>query len=41
MKLLEKSVIGDLFSEYISPQVLEEDWDVEGLHSALILDYGI
>jgi len=39
-EIIRESVIGDLFSEYISPQVLEEDWDVEGLHSALILDYG-
>ena len=39
-EIIRESVISDLFSEYISPQVLEEDWDVEGLHSALILDYG-
>ena len=39
-EIIRESVIGDLFSEHISPQVLEEDWDVEGLHSALMLDYG-
>ena len=39
-EIIRESVIGDLFAEYISAQVLEEDWDVEGLHSALILDYG-
>jgi len=39
-EIIRESVIGDLFSDYISPKVLEEDWDVEGLHSALILDYG-
>ena len=39
-EIIRESVISDLFAEYISPQVLEEDWDVEGLHSALILDYG-
>ena len=39
-EIIRESVISDLVSEYISPQVLEEDWDVEGLHSALILDYG-
>jgi len=39
-EIIRESVIGDLFSEYISPQVLEEDWDVEGLHSTLMLDYG-
>ena len=39
-EIIRDSVIGDLFFEYISPKVLEEDWDVGGLHSALILDYG-
>ena len=39
-EIIREGVINDLFSEHISPQVLEEDWDVEGLHSALILDYG-
>ena len=39
-EIIRESVIGDLFSDYISPKVLEEDWDVEGLHSALILDFG-
>ena len=39
-EVIRDSVISDLFFEYISPKVLEEDWDVEGLHSALILDYG-
>ena len=39
-EIIRDSVISDLFFEYISPKVLEEDWDVEGLHSALILDYG-
>ena len=39
-EIIRESVISDLFSEHISPQVLEEDWDVEGLHNALILDYG-
>ena len=39
-EIIRDSVISDLFFEYISPKVLEEDWDIEGLHSALILDYG-
>ena len=39
-EIIRDSVISDLFFEYVSPKVLEEDWDVEGLHSALILDYG-
>jgi len=39
-EIIREGVISDLFSEHISPQVLEEDWDVEGLHNALILDYG-
>ena len=38
-EIIRDSVISDLFFEYISPKVLEEDWDVEGLHNALILDY--
>jgi preprotein translocase subunit SecA len=37
---IREGVINDLFSEHISPQVLEEDWDVEGLHGALMADYG-
>jgi len=32
-------VISDLFAEYISPQVLEGDWDVEGLQRALKTEY--
>ena len=39
-EIIRDSVISDLFFEYISPKALEEDWDIEGLHSALILDYG-
>ncbi len=39
-EIIREGVISDLFSEHISPQVLEVDWDVEGLHNALILDYG-
>ena len=36
---IREDVISDLFAEYISPQVLEEDWDVEGLHNILKTDY--
>ena len=36
---IREGVISDLFSEYISPQVLEEDWDVEGLYSILKTEY--
>ena len=36
---IREDVISDLFSEYISPQALEEDWDVEGLHSVLKTEY--
>jgi preprotein translocase subunit SecA len=39
-EIIRDSVISDLFFEHISPKVLEEDWDIEGLHRALILDYG-
>ena len=34
---IRDGVISDLFFEYISPKVLEADWDVEGLESALAL----
>ena len=36
---IRDGVISDLFFEYISPKVLEVDWDVEGLESALALSY--
>jgi len=36
---IREDVITDLFAEYISPQVLEEDWDVEGLQSVLKTEY--
>jgi len=36
---IRDGVISDLFFEYISPKVLEADWDVEGLESALALSY--
>jgi len=36
---IREDVISDLFAEYISPQVLEEDWDVEGLHNILKTEY--
>ena len=36
---IRDGVISDLFFEYISPKVLEADWDVEGLESALALNY--
>jgi preprotein translocase subunit SecA len=37
---IRDGVISNLFAEYISPEVLEEDWDVEGLQSALKTEYG-
>ena len=37
--VIREDVISDLFAEYISPQVLEEDWDVEGLHNILKTEY--
>ena len=36
---IREDVISDLFAEYISPQVLEEDWEVEGLHNILKTEY--
>jgi preprotein translocase subunit SecA len=37
---IRNGVISDLFSEHISPKVLEEEWDIEGLQSALASSYG-
>ena len=36
---IRNSVISSLFYEYISPKVLEVDWDSAGLESALLSDY--
>jgi len=36
---IREEVISDLFAEYISPQALEDDWDVEGLQNALKTEY--
>jgi preprotein translocase subunit SecA len=38
---IREKVIGDLFEEYISPQILEEGWDIGGLESALKAEYGL
>ncbi|SVA81278.1 uncharacterized protein METZ01_LOCUS134132, partial [marine metagenome] len=38
---IREKVIGELFEEYISPQILEEDWDIGGLESALKAEYGL
>ncbi len=38
-EIIRDSVISDLFFEYISPKVLEADWDVKGLESSLSLNY--
>ena len=37
---IRDGVISDLFSEHISPKVLEEDWDIEGLQTTLADSYG-
>jgi len=36
---IRKQVIKELFAGYITVEQAEEDWDVEGLHSALKADY--
>ena len=38
---IREKIIGELFEEYISPQMLEEDWDIGGLESALKAEYGL
>ena len=37
---IRNEVISDLFAQHISPKVLEEDWDVDGLHRTLLESYG-
>jgi len=37
--VIREDIISNLFAEYISPQALEEEWDVEGLHSVLKKEY--
>jgi len=39
-EVIRNGVISNLFSEYISLKVPEEDWDVEGLQNELTLSYG-
>jgi preprotein translocase subunit SecA len=38
---IRDEVISDLFAQHISPQVLEEDWDAQGLQQILLNSYGI
>jgi len=37
---IRNEVISDLFAQHISPQVLEEDWDVDGLKNTLKTSFG-
>ena len=37
---IRDGVIRDLFDEHISPKILEEDWNVDGLQSVLGSSYG-
>ena len=37
---IRDEVIGDLFEQHISPEVLEEDWDIDGLKNTLKTTYG-
>jgi preprotein translocase subunit SecA len=39
-EIIRNEVIRNLFDEHISPRVLEEDWDVEGLQKNLKDSYG-
>ena len=39
-EVIRQGVISDLFSEYISLKVPEEDWDIEGLQNELTGSYG-
>jgi preprotein translocase subunit SecA len=37
---IRDEVVSDLFAQHISPKVLEEDWDVDGLQRVLLESYG-
>jgi preprotein translocase subunit SecA len=37
---IRDQVVGDVIGEYIPPQSLEEQWDVEGLEHALLNEFG-
>ena len=39
-EIIRNEVINDLFAQHISPKVLEEEWDVEGLQRILLESYG-
>jgi preprotein translocase subunit SecA len=39
-EVIREDIITDLFYQHISPKVLEEDWDVEGLEKCLSSEYG-
>ncbi len=38
---IRAEVISDLFAQHISTQVLEDDWDIEGLSKALVDSYEV
>ena len=39
-EVIRDDIISNLFSQHISPKVLEDDWTVEELEKALVADYG-
>jgi len=41
VKLIREEVVNDLIDQYIPPQSLEEQWDVEGLEQVLLREYGV
>ncbi len=41
IKVIRSEVINDLVDQFIPPQSLEEQWDVEGLEQTLLREYGV
>ena len=40
-EIIREEVITTLFNDHISPKVIEDDWDVEGFHKILMVEYGV
>jgi len=41
IRLIREEVVGDTVANYIPPQSIEEQWDVEGLEKAVQAEYGL
>ncbi|MFT5708481.1 MAG: preprotein translocase subunit SecA, partial [Oceanospirillaceae bacterium] len=41
IRLIREEVVGDTIANYITPQSIEEQWDVEGLEKSIEAEYGL